>query len=85
MTDEQIIAALGGASKVAELCECSPQAVSQWFGSDPTTNKPRSIPNARLLFLKAIRPDVFASALPTQDACPAVDTALPAGQGGTHG
>lgn len=64
MTAEQIIAALGGASKVAELCECSPQAVSQWSGADPATKKPRAIPNARLLFLKAVRPDVFVAAPP---------------------
>lgn len=61
MTDEQIIAAFGGPTKVAELCECSPQAVSQWFGVDATGIR-RSIPRARLLFLKAIRPDIFSGA-----------------------
>lgn len=54
-----VIERLGGTSEVARLCECSPQAVSQWFGPDPVTQLPRHIPNPRLLFLKAIRPDVF--------------------------
>jgi hypothetical protein len=54
-----IIEKLGGPSEVATLCECSPQAVSQWFGIDPDTGKERQIPNARLLYLKAIRPEVF--------------------------
>lgn len=75
MNAEQIIAALGGATKVAELCECSPQAVSQWFGADPSTNKPRCIPKARLMFLKAIRPEVFA----------AQTTPTPATQEAAHG
>jgi hypothetical protein len=56
-----IIEKLGGPSEVAALCECSPQAVSQWFGIDPETGKSRQIPNARLLYLKVVRPDVFAS------------------------
>lgn len=60
MDHEKIIAALGGTSEVARLCECTPQAVSQWFGTDPDTGKRREIPNARLMFLKVVRPDVFA-------------------------
>lgn len=59
MDNEKVIAALGGTVEVARLCECTPQAVSQWFGTDPETGKQRSIPKARLLFLKAIRPAVF--------------------------
>lgn len=60
MDYEKVIADLGGTVEVAKLCECSPQAVSQWFGVDPETGTQRRIPNARLLYLKAIRPDVFS-------------------------
>ena len=59
MNSENIIANLGGTSEVARLCECSPQAVSQWFGVDPVTGAERVIPNSRLLYLKAIRPNAF--------------------------
>lgn len=76
MNADQIIAALGGATKVAELCECSPQAVSQWFGIDPATGKHRVIPKARMLFLKAVRPDVFpAERLEAAPSTPAAPTA----------
>jgi hypothetical protein len=51
MTSAEIIDRLGGTAAVARLCECAPQAVSQW--------KKDGIPNARLLYLKAIRPDAF--------------------------
>ena len=61
MDYEKIIADLGGPSEVARLCEVEPQAVSQWFGLNPKTGEPRSIPKARLMYLKAIRPDVFAT------------------------
>lgn len=60
MDAEKIIAAFGGTSEVAKLCECTPQAVSQWFGTDPKTGEQREIPRSRLLYLKAIRPHVFA-------------------------
>jgi hypothetical protein len=59
MDSENIIQALGGTSEVARLCKCRPQAVSQWFGVDPTTGKQREIPKARLMYLQAIRPKVF--------------------------
>jgi hypothetical protein len=59
MDSEKIIKRLGGTFEVARLCECTPQAVSQWFGVDPETGKPRTIPKPRLMFLKAVRPDVF--------------------------
>lgn len=59
MTHENIIKSLGGTVEVSRLCECSPQAVSQWFGTDPATGKQRLIPNSRLLYLRAIRPDIF--------------------------
>lgn len=60
MNSEKIIQALGGTSEVARLCECRPQAVSQWFGVDPATGKQREIPKARLMYLQAVRPKVFS-------------------------
>ena len=51
MTDSEIIDQLGGTAKVAELCEVSPPAVSQW--------REQGIPNSRLMFLRLARPDVF--------------------------
>ena len=47
----KIIDALGGTVKVAELCDVTTGAVSQWRND--------GIPRARLMYLKAIRPDVF--------------------------
>jgi len=55
-----IIDALGGTVAVAKLCNVTPQAVSQWFGTDPQSGDEREIPSARLMYLKVIRPDVFA-------------------------
>lgn len=46
-----IINTLGGTNEVARICEVSAQAVSQW--------REDGIPKARLMFLRAIRPDVF--------------------------
>ena len=51
MTHSEIIDLLGGTSKVAELCEVTTGAVSQW--------RDDGIPRARMMFLKAVRPDVF--------------------------
>lgn len=50
MDAELIIEKLGGQARVAELCEVTPQAVFQWK---------KGIPQARLMYLRAIRPDVF--------------------------
>lgn len=60
MDPSTIIDDLGGATAVAKLCECRPQAVSQW--------KLKGIPKSRLLYLKAIRPDVFEKVSPTDTA-----------------
>jgi hypothetical protein len=68
MTSDTIISRLGGPSEVAKLCECSPQAVSQWFGIDPVSGQQREIPKARLLYLRAVRPDAFAGELPAEKA-----------------
>lgn len=59
MTSDEIIARLGGPTAVAKLCECTPQAVCQWIGLDEEGNQ-REIPKARLMYLKAVRPDAFA-------------------------
>lgn len=61
-TPSQIIDALGGSSKVAELCEVTVSAVSQW--------REDGIPKARLMFLKLAKPDVF-EALEAEDRKPA--------------
>ena len=52
MNPSQIIDAAGGTAKVARLCEVEMAAVSQWRHS--------GIPNARLMFLKLARPEVFS-------------------------
>ncbi|WP_375577506.1 hypothetical protein [Paracidovorax oryzae] len=62
MDDREIIYALGGPSAVAKLCECTPQSVVQWSGRNPKTGAERHIPKARLMFLRVVRPDVFAAA-----------------------
>jgi hypothetical protein len=56
-----VIERLGGNEVVAHICQCTEQAVSQWKGVDANGN-PRTIPNARVLHLRAIRPDVFVNA-----------------------
>jgi len=48
----EVIDALGGTTEVARLCDVEPQAVSQW--------RHRGIPPARLMYLRLLRPDVFA-------------------------
>jgi hypothetical protein len=59
MTSDDIIARLGGTAEVARLCQCTPQAVSQWMGLDPDTKEQRRIPKARELYLRVLRPDAF--------------------------
>ncbi len=46
-----IIEKFGGVTVVARICKVRPQAVSQW--------KRTGIPEARLMYLQVIRPDVF--------------------------
>jgi len=53
----KIIDDLGGTSEVAKLCDCKPSSVSEW--------RVTGIPKARILYLKAIRPDVFATQIET--------------------
>ena len=52
MDPKQIIDDLGGTSKVAELCDITPQAVSQW--------KEKGIPKPWSKFLALMHPAVFA-------------------------
>lgn len=47
----RVIAALGGTNAVARLCDIEPASVSGW--------KRNGIPQARMQFLKLLRPDVF--------------------------
>lgn len=58
MDARHIIKKLGGPSAVARFFECRPAAVSQW-------KRENRIPNARLLHLKAARPDLFGHPTPT--------------------
>lgn len=60
MKSADIIQALGGPGEVAKLCKVKPQAVSQWYGIDPKTKEERTIPAARLMYLKVIKRAVFA-------------------------
>ena len=48
MTDTELIDALGGTYRVAEVCDVTPSAVSQW--------RDEGIPNARRLFLSVRYP-----------------------------
>jgi len=49
----QVIDALGGTVAVAALCNVTKGAVSQW--------RENGIPEARMMYLKLLRPDVFSS------------------------
>ena len=53
-SDSSIIDALGGNSRVADICNISSQAVSKW--------RREGIPPARLMYLKLLRPDLFSAA-----------------------
>lgn len=50
-TASQIIDAIGGTFKVAQLCELSAQAVCNW--------RTKGIPKPWRKYLQAVRPDVF--------------------------
>lgn len=52
MDAKTIIQRLGGPSAAARFFECRPSAVSQW-------KRNNKIPRARLLHLKAARPELF--------------------------
>jgi len=50
MTDSELIDALGGTAKLAEICDVTSQAVSQW--------RDDGIPDARRQLLSVLYPDV---------------------------
>ena len=52
MDSNQIIDDLGGTAEVARLCNVKPPSVSEW--------RIKGIPQARLMFLKLAKPEVFA-------------------------
>lgn len=54
MNHAEIIEKLGGTAEVARICEVQMPSVSEW--------KTNGIPKARLMYLKAVRPDVFGLA-----------------------
>lgn len=56
----KVIDLLGGTTAVAVMCKVKPPSVSEWRKS--------GIPDARLMYLQAIRPDVFAEAQAEQRA-----------------
>ena len=60
LAPEQIIDALGGVSKTALICNIKPSSVFEW--------KSRGIPQARMMFLKLFRPDIFDSAIKKPEA-----------------
>lgn len=51
MNPSEIIDALGGTYRVAEMCEIRPPSVSEW--------RKNGIPRARMMFLRLARPEVF--------------------------
>lgn len=53
MDPNKIIDRLGGTGKVAEICERTPGAVSQW------RKRVGGIPRHHLRFLRAIKPKIF--------------------------
>lgn len=53
MDPKKIIESLGGTSKVAGMCDITPQAVSQW--------KENGIPKPWLLYLRLKKPKVFSA------------------------
>lgn len=56
--DSAAIDALGGSGRTAAICGVSSQAVSHW--------RRAGIPQARRMYLKLLRPDVFAPAAVAQ-------------------
>lgn len=53
-SDSQVIDRLGGTVAAAALCRVKPQAVTQW--------RRHGIPEARRMYLAAVRPEAFAPA-----------------------
>jgi len=53
MDTNEIINLLGGTNAVADMCKVTKGAVSQW--------RTDGIPQARLMYLKLLRPDAFSA------------------------
>lgn len=53
-----IIDRLGGTSETARLCEVQPASVSEW--------RTNGIPKARLMYLRAAKPEVFEEKWPPE-------------------
>lgn len=53
MNTDKIIDDLGGTSAVAEMCNVTPGAVSQW--------RENGIPEARLMYLRLLHQEVFSA------------------------
>lgn len=53
LTPDEIIDALGGTSKTARIFDLKDPSISGW--------RKKGIPNARLMYLKVVRPDIFTS------------------------
>ena len=62
LNDDQIIALLGGVTKVAKMCEVSLPAVSQWKSS--------GIPKDKLMFLAAALEDKSHGLITRQNLFP---------------
>ena len=60
MDSSKIIDALGGTAEVARLCRVRMPSVSEW--------RKTGIPDARRMYLEAIRPDVFDEKQPLPSA-----------------
>lgn len=54
MDSNRIIDALGGTAEVARICNVKQPSVSEW--------RANGIPQARLMYLRLLRPDVFSEA-----------------------
>ena len=52
-TANEVIDALGGTSATARICGIAPASVSEW--------RTKGIPQARLMYLKLLRPDLFGN------------------------
>ena len=61
-TADEIIDALGGTSTVAELCDITTGAISQWrvdYATGERLSAEKGIPKPWLKFIKQMRPDLF--------------------------
>lgn len=62
MDPNKIIDALGGTTEVARLCDIKPPSVTQW--------RTGGIPQARLMFLRLAKPEIFKQIDSVTEATP---------------